>query len=765
MNNTLKEFNLYLQKIGLLENDEEFHMNLNIDEDNYESQVIKHLTDYITSSLRNMKNPSSVKYSTHKNIFSLDRIYNKFIENDDENIIKLFKRLFCIKGKANRLSKQYYFLKWYSNSKSYSKQTLENTNNYKSYSNLMDQSTNIENQTKKNFKPKYQVMSSDSSTYKFDIEKTDDINFQSNEQSNIINHNNDNSKISNKLNSKSNILYEKLYQDKALREIKYVEHIKSQNVKDLQECTFKPKINQNKQRNQVKQNSQNDPIYQKLLSFNEIKKKNINKLTVESENQLKNIYTFKPIINITKKVNDKLVNEKFDERIQRYQNQKFVNIEKIKKNIEDENKFNQENAIPKRSKTPITTRSKSLEIVKYYKQYKENKIKLLQNNIEHESGITFKPKINNNIMVNNDVIQRNQEHIKKKDEKIRQLRAYDDFECTFTPKTNIKDKNFNSLQAGNRLFEYQIMYDQKKLLLKESNNEDYSFKPHINRNTNILVERRRKNYENQQRENERLDYNEIQDIYLCDENDSKEDYSKDKYPLRPETIEEEVKEIEDDISIDKSKHNNIIRITENDDKCDTHRISNTNRLSILPLSSDPEEDFQMKEIKKLNKNNSQSQISAYGNHSNTIGDTNIERSEVKDYLKSKTKKSINTIPTGNTKQLKKGYYVIDSLSDEQLLELANHYITTDESLEKFQSKIFGKYQTKFYKEKIKNMKSKISETENKEKISPKGLLKEIKYVYKDSSAKDIKEDKTLFPVQPKNDNIKKAIKYYNQINV
>ena len=106
MNNTLKEFNLYLQKIGLLENDEEFHMNLNIDEDNYESQVIKHLTDYITSSLRNMKNPSSVKYSTHKNIFSLDRIYNKFIENDDENIIKLFKRLFCIKGKAMELDEK-----------------------------------------------------------------------------------------------------------------------------------------------------------------------------------------------------------------------------------------------------------------------------------------------------------------------------------------------------------------------------------------------------------------------------------------------------------------------------------------------------------------------------------------------------------------------------------------------------------------------------------------------------------------------------------
>lgn len=90
---------------------------------------------------------------------------------------------------------------------------------------------------------------------------------------------------------------------------------------------------------------------------------------------------------------------------------------------------------------------------------------------------------------------------------------------------------------------------------------------------------------------------------------------------------------------------------------------------------------------------------------------------------------------------KGGYFMIDSLSDEQLLELANHYITTDESLDNFQNVYFSKNKESLIKEKALNMKSKIESLDKANISNNKFPFKEIKYVSDGSKLSLPKEEK------------------------
>ena len=104
--------------------------------------------------------------------------------------------------------------------------------------------------------------------------------------------------------------------------------------------------------------------------------------------------------------------------------------------------------------------------------------------------------------------------------------------------------------------------------------------------------------------------------------------------------------------------------------------------------------------------------------------------------------------------------MIDSMSDEQLLELANHYITTDESLDKFQSVNFAKNKEKLQEEKVLNMKSKIETIKKANNKDPKDHKdkypsKEIKYV-SDGSHREI---------EMQEDGVKKAVEYYNNLKI
>ena len=112
--------------------------------------------------------------------------------------------------------------------------------------------------------------------------------------------------------------------------------------------------------------------------------------------------------------------------------------------------------------------------------------------IDDEKGITFRPKLNNDynkkIIKNYDSVN-NEEYINKKNNKIFDYLSNKDKECTFHPKIN-NISNTNELNVSERLFGYQNKYKQK-LELMRSKYCNFTFKPKISENTNIILNKRK----------------------------------------------------------------------------------------------------------------------------------------------------------------------------------------------------------------------------------------------------------------------------------
>lgn len=98
--------------------------------------------------------------------------------------------------------------------------------------------------------------------------------------------------------------------------------------------------------------------------------------------------------------------------------------------------------------------------------------------------------------INSSLIERSQEFVRNKSEKIKALKSKDNRECTFSPKVNnyssktnlINDKETNSV--GERLFKYQNIYKTNLENRKEDLKEYYKFKPEINKNTYDILKQR-----------------------------------------------------------------------------------------------------------------------------------------------------------------------------------------------------------------------------------------------------------------------------------
>ncbi len=136
------------------------------------------------------------------------------------------------------------------------------------------------------------------------------------------------------------------------------------------------------------------------------------------------------------------------------------------------------------------------------------------------------------------MIQRSQEFIKHKSEKLNNLAGSEVLECTFAPKINSSASLLRSTEedpnVGKRLLKYQDKYRTNLEMRKEQLKENHSYKPKISKNTNkILKERERllnemkKKYENEKEKQEsnkaekasNLEHmDEIEEI--CNENDS-----------------------------------------------------------------------------------------------------------------------------------------------------------------------------------------------------------------------------------------------------
>ena len=129
---------------------------------------------------------------------------------------------------------------------------------------------------------------------------------------------------------------------------------------------------------------------------------------------------------------------------------------------------------------------------------KIKELEKLKENILIEKGITFKPKLNEQInsKIQSDIIERNENFLKAKEIRLHSIK--EDSECTFSPKINENSTINQSTifsDVVERLYDYRNKYEKNLEEMKSRYQENYSFKPEISKNTNEILENRQKTME------------------------------------------------------------------------------------------------------------------------------------------------------------------------------------------------------------------------------------------------------------------------------
>ena len=334
-------------------------------------------------------------------------------------------------------------------------------------------------------------------------------------------------------------LFNKLYNDSKKRKEKYKILSMEKEAKFNMEYTFTPQIIYNKLNEKYLKNMADSKFsvksgYSNTSSFYNNNLNNKSMITSSNNNYsiLNNARfdTSKNIINELPIVMEENKNEfplDFMKRLEEYEKIKKINLEKIKKEVDISIRGNSMN----KNKIPYNKLSYSL--INNFENYFENKQKNLEKiarNMYEEQGITFHPKTNKsyNDKITNNIIERNQEFIKDKQEKLVKYLNLKEDECTFMPKINnianisilnnskggyqstLGDQN--TTDVSKRLFDYQNKYKEKLEDIRSKYKENYSFKPEISKNTDIILNNKKKKME-QNKENENNLINNIKENY------------------------------------------------------------------------------------------------------------------------------------------------------------------------------------------------------------------------------------------------------------
>ena len=221
------------------------------------------------------------------------------------------------------------------------------------------------------------------------------------------------------------------------------------------------------------------------------------------------------------------------ERNLKYNEEKIKKINILKKNLEldqdEDNTFSPK--INKISKLQNERRKqKKLEysnpdIIKNYKQYKDDKIKSLKQKQqkEYEKNYTFKPNINNTSSISKNIVDNNNNKVKKLGSKldIKNISCLnysnDNSNCSVknkypnkNSKNIIMEKNYNcaskSITRFERLYNERLYLKENKNKLRQKIYNEFSFKPKINEKSTYFkldkpFKERLKTYSNKSREN------------------------------------------------------------------------------------------------------------------------------------------------------------------------------------------------------------------------------------------------------------------------
>ena len=329
-------------------------------------------------------------------------------------------------------------------------------------------------------------------------------------------------------NSERQELFNKLYNDSKKRKEKYKKLSMEKEAKFNAVYTFTPKIVPNKLNDIYLRNMADSKfsINTNATTYynNGGNSSMIN--TINNYSLLKRDYTNKDYnLPIVFEENKSEVPVNFITRLAEYEKIKKLKLEKIKNEVDMDTRGN----LNKNKNKYYSRRTPYNNIVnsQYYFEKRQKNLDKIVQNIYEEQGITFHPKTNKsyNDKIKNDIIERNKEFIKGKQEKLLKYFNIKEKECTFKPKINnlstisilnnskthhqTLDEQ-NTSNVSKRLFDYQNKYKEKLEDIRSKYKENYSFKPEISKNTDIILNNRKRLMEHI-KENEMNIINNIQE--------------------------------------------------------------------------------------------------------------------------------------------------------------------------------------------------------------------------------------------------------------
>lgn len=115
------------------------------------------------------------------------------------------------------------------------------------------------------------------------------------------------------------------------------------------------------------------------------------------------------------------------------------------------------------------------------------------------------------------MLERSTEFIRNKSQKLnRIIDLREELECTFSPKINSPASPMRSWKedpnVSQRLYNYRHIYKKKLNLKKEQYKENHPFKPKVSKNTNKILEQKRKLLKELKRQIENMEKSKFQNL-------------------------------------------------------------------------------------------------------------------------------------------------------------------------------------------------------------------------------------------------------------
>ncbi len=407
-----------------------------------------------------------IKYK-NENINEIIRLSNNilihYVFYDNKKLILTFRKLLFIYSQYKKEKKRNYLYKWIMN-------ITKVKNNIKK---------NIKNPLGKSIKKNNNHKRANSAiNIKLSISQTNQLTFLNNKET--VNKNLSMIKLknneSNNLKENSSVLNSKSKkQSKTTRQLIYNKLINN-NSSDLKK----------QKNNNIKKIKDKKKFFTELSKSNIERDKKIYEMRIELNKKFDNIYTFTPIF-YTKDYNNKYRSSSlpFYERLEDDKRKRKINLDKLEKEILDKEK--PRNYSNKKNKSYSVDLDKKYDI---YLKRKKEKIRQIQENIDKEKGITFKPNLNkkyNDKVIKEPFEIRNNIYIENKDNELNKIISLNNIEkeCTFIPKIN---DNYSFKENFSERQNYYSRRKNKNLEeIKIKNTKVYSFKPKISQNSKDII--------------------------------------------------------------------------------------------------------------------------------------------------------------------------------------------------------------------------------------------------------------------------------------